>query len=126
MGLDMYLIKKNEKDSGKPEENVVLYWRKANQIHNWFVRNIQNGEDKCNIYEVSREDLVTLYRCCRSVMRQKHKAHEILPTMEGFFFGNTEYDTYFFQEVKRTRDELKDIITTFDFRNEKLYYTSWW
>ena len=26
----------------------VMYWRKANYIHNWFVENIQNGSDDCN------------------------------------------------------------------------------
>jgi len=38
----------------------VGYWRKANQIHNWFVQNIQNGNDNCGNYYVSRENLETL------------------------------------------------------------------
>jgi hypothetical protein len=31
----------------------LAYWRKANQIHNWFVKNVQNGQDNCMPYEVS-------------------------------------------------------------------------
>ena len=73
MGLDMYLYKKNYIWSGewvKPEvkQEVIVktggetdakikpervkyvveevgYWRKANQIHRWFVENVQKGED---------------------------------------------------------------------------------
>lgn len=127
VGLDMYLIKKTEGHSNlRFNENVVLYWRKANQIHHWFVQNIQKGEDKCEIYEVTQHDLTRLYNSCRAALRQKDRASDILPTLEGFFFGSTEYDKYFFYELKRTKDELKSILTTFDFNNEKLYYTSWW
>lgn len=127
MGLDMYLIKKSEADSKvKSNEDVVLYWRKANQIHHWFVKNIQEGEDRCEIYEVTHHDLKRLYNCCRSALRQKDRAPDLMPTLEGFFFGSTEYDKYFFHELKRTTDELNSILTSFDFNNEKLYYTSWW
>jgi len=26
------------------------YWRKANQIHNWFVENVKDGVDNCGNY----------------------------------------------------------------------------
>ena len=36
----------------------VGYWRKANQIHNWFVENVQDGEDDCCYHnEVTKEYL---------------------------------------------------------------------
>lgn len=57
MGLDMYLTAK-EKSTSKVE---VAYWRKANQIHNWFVSNVQNGEDDCDEYAVTRDQLLELY-----------------------------------------------------------------
>ena len=38
----------------------VCYWRKANQIHNWFVENVQDGDDDCRDYYVSEEDLEEL------------------------------------------------------------------
>jgi hypothetical protein len=47
----------------------VGYWRKANQIHNWFVENIQNGEDDCNYHrEVTKEDLEELMDICHEVI----------------------------------------------------------
>jgi hypothetical protein len=79
MGLDMYLNKKtfvwsndreNLKISGLKHpirgENVKYiveeagYWRKANAIHQWFVNNVQEGEDDCKEYYVSEEQMKEL------------------------------------------------------------------
>ena len=45
----------------------VGYWRKANQIHNWFVGNVQAGEDDCGQYEVSFDQLRELRELCITV-----------------------------------------------------------
>ena len=48
----------------------VAYWRKANQIHNWFVENVQNGEDDCRCHdEVTEDKLLTLLNICLDVKR---------------------------------------------------------
>ena len=46
----------------------VGYWRKANQIHNWFVNNVQDGEDDCDIYEVTKDQLKELVVVCNEVL----------------------------------------------------------
>lgn len=161
MGLDMTLYKKtyiwnedrkNIKITTKGEASASLkrtirdidlknvmyiteeagYWRKANQIHQWFVDNVQNGEDDCGTYYVSTEKLKELRRLCREVLRScklvdsgetrkvydldkgeeveekvmKIKdtsvAEELLPTQEGFFFGGTGYDEYYIQNLEDT------------------------
>ena len=38
-------------------EEEVMYWRKANHIHGWFVDNVQKGIDDCASYYVSDEKL---------------------------------------------------------------------
>lgn len=35
----------------------VAYWRKANAIHAWFVREVQKGDDDCEEYRVEGEKL---------------------------------------------------------------------
>ena len=35
-------------------------------------------------------------------------AQKLLPTRSGIFFGSTEYDEYYLEEVMRTRDMLKE------------------
>ena len=48
----------------------VGYWRKANQIHNWFVENVQDGEDDCNYHhEVTKEMLELLRANCIAVIK---------------------------------------------------------
>jgi len=45
----------------------VAYWRKANQIHKWFVDNCQDGEDDCRDARVSREQLQELLDICKRI-----------------------------------------------------------
>ena len=96
MGLDMYLEKhtyvKNwdymgddqrhkitVKRAGKPRAGIrpdriskiveeVAYWRKANAIHTWFVKNVQDGKDDCGTYYVSAEKLLALKTACDKVL----------------------------------------------------------
>lgn len=65
MGLDMYLYRKTQM-----EEQDVAYWRKANAIHRWFVKNVQDGEDDCGKYHVTRKQLEELRDCCMKVIEQ--------------------------------------------------------
>ncbi len=88
----------------------VLMWRKANAIHNWFVQNVQEGVDDCGEYEVSEEDLRKLLKDVEEVLKDKSKAPEILPTTDGFFFGDTDYDEYYFDDLKYTAKGIKNVL----------------
>ncbi len=88
-----------------PSASVAIkvgYWRKENAIHEWFVANCQNGEDDCREYPVMREQLETLKSVCETVLLDKQVtgtddlAKEMLGTSEGFFFGSTEYDEWYY------------------------------
>lgn len=47
----------------------VGYWRKVNAVHNWFVENVQCGEDDCQYHrEVTAEDLQKLKSTCAKVI----------------------------------------------------------
>ena len=88
-----------------PVKEVTIdigYWRKANAIHDWFVKNVQGGEDECKPHYVSREQLVELKDTCTEVLENKTRAKELLPTTSGFFFGSTEYDQYYFDDLTDT------------------------
>ena len=78
------------------------YWRKANAIHDWFVKNVQGGEDECRPHHVSREDLTALKTTCEQVLADKKLARDLLPTASGFFFGSTEFDQYYFRDLEET------------------------
>lgn len=102
----------------------VGYWRKANQIHKWFVDNVQDGEDDCKEYYVSKEDLEKLLADCKAVISNKELATEKLPTQSGFFFGSTDYDEYYMQEIEETIDIIEPLIN--EDASGDIYYKSSW
>lgn len=53
-------------------------------------------------------------------------AQALLPTTSGFFFGGTEYDEYYYDQVKYTAETVKKILETTDFDKEMVYYISSW
>ncbi len=94
MGLDMVLnaqrmLTQKEKDFvgvsdvGAVVEYEVMYWRKANQIHKWFVDNVQDGEDDCGRYLVSKTQLTELIKLCERVLENRSEAKELLPCTTG-------------------------------------------
>lgn len=158
MGLDMYLNKKtrlpyhwdsDKKDWVRSEVNYVDdygrlhhctgevisitsevgYWRKANHIHNWFVKNVQDDEDDCKEYYVATDKLRELLDICKHILklkRWKTYAREKLPTCAGFFFGGTEYDEYYLEDIKSTVEIIEKVLADFDDNNDTLYYQSSW
>ena len=98
MGLDMFLEGIFEQDGENVREQVI-YWRKSNQVHNWFVVNAQDGEDNCQPHSVSREQLEELRDLCRAVLADNDKAEELLPTRPGFFFGAIDYDEWYYYDL---------------------------
>ena len=182
MGLDMYLTKKTyvkQWDFKKPEEQFevvvkkggvtypninpkqvtyveeeVMYWRKANHIHNWFVQNVQEGNDNCQTSYVDREKIVELVGVLKQVKESLEKskkgvvevvggwrngeeykvpvevyqdttiAEELLPTQSGFFFGGTEYDEYYLGTICETLEVLEKELE--DENNTDFYYHASW
>lgn len=194
MGLDMYLTKKTyigaeyehrnvkgkieltQGSDNKPipiqfnrvsyiEENVG-YWRKANQIHAWFVANVQDGQDDCGTYEVSEDQLKSLLSVCLEIkekctlvkgqvrngqhvgpdtggkwvdniedgelMQNSSIAAQLLPTASGFFFGSTDYDQYYMQDIDDTIEIIQSLLQEREEINGKsflsgdIYYHSSW
>lgn len=153
MGLDMYLTAdrylwdfgdSNDKDKIKvigdmfPELSddmrvkevsvEIMYWRKANAIHKWFVDNVQDGVDECQKSYVSKEDLQNLLETCKVVLANPDKAETLLPSQSGFFFGGTEYDEWYIKDLERTVEVLEKVVPRMetDFRGWMFYYQSSW
>ena len=64
--------------------------------------NVQNGNDDCGSYYVSREKLGNLLDVCNDVLAHPSRAAKLLPTRSGFFFGSYDYDESYFIDLKRT------------------------
>lgn len=152
MGLDMYLMAKKhisnydfrpdqrkmnavikeaigltgfDDDDAYVEVSVnVGYWRKANQIHAWFVDNCQGGEDDCETYRVEREQLVDLWETCCTAYDEKDP--EILKPREGFFFGSTDIDDYYWEDLENTVKLLEKVLASKELEGCTFYYQASW
>ena len=183
MGLDMYLSKKTyvkQWSHNKPEEQFevsvkkggvtfpdiktdrisyvteeVAYWRKANQIHGWFVNNCEEVVADVKYY-VTRENLEELLETCKKVVEMLNSSTkttkkvvsgwsggeemytdievydtedilEILPPTQGFFFGSDSIDEWYKKDIEDTIKILEDELSVpkIGYGADYEYYASW-
>ncbi len=145
-------------NAGIDVRTTAMYWRKANQVHAWFVKNVQGGVDDCGTYHVTEDQIRSLRDTAELVLHSvtmvpdmvtngQHLgpetdgkwvptlesgeqimnpsiAQELLPATEGFFFGGTDYDQWYVDDLKRTIEGLTRVLELegdFEF-----YYESSW
>lgn len=103
----------------------VGYWRKANAIHKWFVDNVQNGVDECQETYVSKKDLTILRNLCEMIIKGEGRPEALLPTTSGFFFGSTEYNEMYMQDIQDTIEIIDRALQLNDFDWDIYYQSSW-
>lgn len=131
----------------------VGYWRKANQVHAWFEKHLELGEDteiqNVKDYDVSKEQLAELKADCEKVLAtvvkgpeqadqwgntaptlekiDKELALELLPPQQGFFFGDYDIDIYYVWQLEDTVQQLDKIIGNTELDKEVDFtYRAWW
>lgn len=137
-------------------EDELIYWRKANAIHRFFCENGEEISEqvsykipksvlvdllnKCktilNIVEKEPGEVLSrdYYQDGKhiieykdgEVIANKEELEAILPTQSGFFFGSTDYDDWYLENIERTRDTLANIIDSIDFEKDDIYYLASW
>ena len=107
--------------------NEIMYWRKANQFHNWFIENYNNGVDNNDgkQIKVTYKQVEEFLEVIRKVLESKEIAEEVLPTIRGFFFGDTEYNEYYFEDLEETFKDLTEKLKGYS-KNEVFHYWSSW
>jgi hypothetical protein len=115
----------------------IGYWRKANQIHSYFVEECQNGIDECQLTKVSKKKLNKLMSLCKQALALKEvylndgivkgkPLEEILPTARGFFFGGTEFNQWYFDDIEETIEIISKVLEETDFKTQTIFYRSSW
>ena len=146
MGLDMFLYRgdkvaveewinllNNEEDednidyiNGNPWTEVA-YWRKANQIRKWFCDNCGYPEyDSLDEVLITKDDLEKLIDICKKVLNDISLAEKLLPTSRGFFFGSTEYNEWYIDQLESTIKQCEEVIKTTNWQTQIVKYTDWW
>jgi hypothetical protein len=103
----------------------VMYWRKSNAIHKWFVDNVQDGIDECQESWLERKHLEALLTVIDEVLVDRDKAPELLPPQSGFFFGSKDVDEWYWQDLVRTKEGLEDILSK-EWTGWDFYYRASW
>lgn len=103
---------------------VMGRFKKANQIHRWFLENVQNGIDDGGFYQIDECQFKRLYKLCVTVDYYPERAEELLPTLKGFDIGSSKYDEAYFDNLKKALIVLGNINKTFDFEKSDLIYSS--
>lgn len=131
----------------------VGYWRKFNALHNWFVENCQDGRDECQESYVDQSKLEELVKTLKEVkniletspkkktqvkvgykdgkevfeeievIEDTEKLDDLFPTSSGFFFGGTEYDDYYQEQVNETIEMIEGLLQE---EGGDFYYQSSW
>ena len=126
-----------------PEE--VGYFRKVNFLMSYF-----DYEGNCDYKEIPREKLVALHDACVEISKMEpvrvdikyytrggqetveeysyadqQRCAELLPTQDGFFFGSTDYDYWYFHDVKEVLVWVDGVLSDLADDEVVLMYC-WW
>lgn len=55
-----------------------------------------------------------------------HICEELLPRVDGFFFGDQEYTEWYYNDLVYTKEILEKILKEHDFKNYYIYYCASW
>lgn len=124
-----YIYDRNFKSVEAETRYQIGYFRKFNALHSYIVRTFANGIDNCQDIILYKEDVEQIKKVLDDVLnahQQVEKAKELLPTQSGFFFGGTDYDEFYFEDVKDAADLMQSFLDNFDFENYQLVYRASW
>lgn len=101
--------------------HYVGYFRKVNCVYRYF-------EDKLTDETawVTKDECEDIVKRCSAVLENPDLASELMPTRSGFFFGSTEYDKYYFSDLKDVRKQFKSFIKYFKTDDDLVFiHMSW-
>ena len=103
----------------------AFYLRKANAIHKWMVANVQDDVDDCDYYPMDNTHIDKFIADVDAILADDSKKEELIPTQSGFFFGGTEYDEWYYHELKATKKRFKRFKAKCNSAWKFTYHSSW-
>ena len=99
------LLKEEDRIIKNAYRKEDAYFRKVNFIYAYFQNKLVEEEAW-----VTREDLEDLIDKCEKILADHSLAEELLPTQSGFFFGSTDYDDWYFSDVKSCLKQMTKLL----------------
>ena len=98
-----------------------VYFRKVNFVYRYFEPYLE--DECCFVTKAQMEDLVER---CNKVLADNSLAEELLPTQSGFFFGSTDYDEWYFDDVEDCKRQFSKILKRFNEDTDIFYMVMSW
>lgn len=117
MGLSIYIGKYKKKEEFKE----LLFFRKVNFLLPFF-----DYTENCEDIEINKQQVEDLVDTCKQVLKEKSEAKTLLPNTKGFFFGSTDYNKMYFNNVKLVLQQFYHLLKTFNFEKDKLIMSCYW
>lgn len=100
------------------------YFRKVNFLYKYFEDTMVDEW----YAPVTTADLEDIIERCDRILKDKDEetAHAELPTQSGFFFGSTDYDDWYFHDVKDCKKQLKRFLKLMQKNGDNAYIIFSW
>ena len=118
------------------------YWRKFNALHGYICDTFADGVDECQVIPLTKANLKKILSVLKKTKKILDKHFEKdekgaysftgnvkdipLQPRGGFFFGGTEIDEWYQDDVDESVKFFSNLVDTFDSRNEVCYYQASW
>ena len=109
-----------EKENTNPW-NKVAYFRKVNFLIPFF-----GYEENCSNIEIDKYQVEDLIEACKEVLANHDNASFLLPTQAGLFFGSTDYDDLYFDDVQNVKEKFEEVLADFNMDEDILIMHCWW
>ena len=108
MGLDLFFFERAKNAPDESQYDRVGYFRKVNPLLKWVDKHVGLVRNEV-LLEVTKAHLQALY-----------------PTIDGFFYGYTDYGEHYWKDVRAVTHWVKETLETFDFELDRLMFYAWW
>lgn len=95
----------------------IAYFRKVN-----FLMDAFNYTGNCEYKDIEKSKIEQLISDCESELA----GTESLNPTQGFFFGSTDKNEYFYSDVKDVKAKFEKILESTDWENETIQMYCWW
>lgn len=121
MGLDQYI-------EHKEHDEELFYYRKLNSLQNYFESNF--NIDNCEKVELTLDIVNDIKNLVDTVIKDNTEESAIknFPTTNGFFYGGTDYDKWYFNNLNNISRDMNELLTKYkdDLENGQIFYTCWY
>lgn len=97
------------------------YFRKVNFIYRYFGEKLV--DESCIVTKAEIEDIIER---CKKVLADHSLAKELLPTCDGFFFGSTDYDDWYFKDVEDCQKQMEKLLEDYDETTDVIWVDMSW